>query len=82
MEFINKIYIKIDDHWFDVTNYRDHPGSYSILKKYHLKDASEEFNRVKGHSDGYANGLLDEFLIKDKELVKKIEMLCKKIELK
>lgn len=80
MEFINKIYIKIDDHWFDLTNYKNHPGSYSLLKKYHLKDASEEFNRIKGHNDGYANNLLDEFLITDKELVKKLRCYVKKIE--
>ena len=32
----DKIYIKIDNFWFDLTNYKDHPGGLRILKKYHL----------------------------------------------
>ena len=34
-----------------------------ILKKFHLKDASNEFNSIKGHSDEYALSLLDKYCI-------------------
>ena len=50
-----KIIIIIDDHYFDVTEYaKTHPGGIRILKKFHLKDSTDEFNKIKGHSDGYA----------------------------
>lgn len=59
-----KIIIIIDDHYFDVTEYaKTHPGGIRILKKFHLKDSTDEFNKIKGHSDGYALGLLDKFCI-------------------
>ena len=48
----DKIIIKIDDYLFDVTEYaNNHPGGYNILKKLNNKDATEEFNSIKGHSD-------------------------------
>jgi cytochrome b involved in lipid metabolism len=28
----NKIYIKIDEVWFDVTNYNNHPGGKEISR--------------------------------------------------
>lgn len=59
-----KIIIIIDCHYFDVTEYsKIHPGGIRILKNFHLKDATESFNQIKGHSDGYALGLLDKFCI-------------------
>ena len=61
---MEKIIIIIDDYYFDVTNYaKDHPGGQKILKKYHLKDATNEFNSIKGHGDEYALSLLDKFCI-------------------
>ena len=60
----SKVIIIIDDYKFDVTDYQHiHPGGKKILQKYNNKDATEAFNNVKGHSDGYALGLLDEFCI-------------------
>ena len=59
-----KVIIIIDDHYFDVTNYLDsHPGGKKFLKKFHLKDASNEFNSIKGHGDEYALSLLDKYCI-------------------
>lgn len=59
-----KIIIIIDDHYFNVTEYaKTHSGGSRILKKFHLKDATDEFNKIKGHSDGYALGLLDNLCI-------------------
>ena len=56
--------IKIDDYLFDVTEYaNNHPGGYNILKKLNNKDATEEFNSIKGQSDSYVYGLLDKFCI-------------------
>ena len=61
---LDKIIIKIDDYLFDVTEYaNNHPGGYNILKKLNNKDATEEFNSIKGHSDSYVYGLLDKFCI-------------------
>ena len=60
----NKIIIKIDNYLFDVTEYaNNHPGGYNILKKLNNKDATKEFNAIKGHCDSYVYGLLDKFCI-------------------
>jgi cytochrome b involved in lipid metabolism len=61
----NKIYVKIDNTWFDLTNYTDHPGGTQIFKKYHLKDATKIFNKVKGHGDSLVFVKLEELEIKD-----------------
>jgi cytochrome b involved in lipid metabolism len=59
-----KIIIFIDDYKFDITEYaHKHPGGKKILKKYNNKDATNAFNNVRGHSDGYVLGLLDKFCI-------------------
>ena len=60
----NKIIIIIDNYKFDVTEYaKIHPGGKKILQKYNNKDATKAFNEIKGHGDGYALSLLDEFWI-------------------
>ena len=60
----NRVIIIIDNHLFDVTDYMNsHPGGKKILQKFHNKDATEAFNEVRGHHDGYVLGLLDEFCI-------------------
>lgn len=41
------IYIKIEDHYFDFTKCPNH--SRSFLQKYHLKDATEQFNAIRSH---------------------------------
>ncbi len=64
MENTEKTIVIIDDHYFDVTEYIDsHPGGKKILKKFHLKDATYEFNSIKGHGDEYAISLLDKYCI-------------------
>jgi cytochrome b involved in lipid metabolism len=65
----DKIYVKIEDHWFDLTEYNTHPGGTEILKKYHLKDATIDFNNIRGHFDGFVDGLLSQFEIKNKLLI-------------
>ena len=61
---MDKIIIIIDEYLFDVTSYADkHPGGKRILKKFHLKDSTEEFNKIKGHGDGYILGLSEELCI-------------------
>lgn len=65
----NKIYVKIDNYWFDLTNYNDHPGGYDIFTKYHLKDATEIFNNVRGHCDSYVIEKLKDYEIKNKLLI-------------
>jgi len=65
----DKIYVKIDDHWFDLTEYNSHPGGMEILKKYHLKDATNEFNKIKGHDDEIVYEKLKKSEIKNKLLI-------------
>jgi cytochrome b involved in lipid metabolism len=64
-----KIYVKIDDNWFDLTEYNSHPGGLAILKKYHLKDATNEFNKIKGHNDENVYETLKKTEIKNKLLI-------------
>lgn len=60
----NKIIIFIDGYKFDVTKYAsEHPGGKKILQKYNNKDATNAFNDVRGHCDGYVLGLLDEMCL-------------------
>ena len=73
----DKIYIRIDNHWFDLTDYKDHPGGTRILKKYHLKEATIEFNSIRGHSDGFAEGKLMEFEIKNILLIVYLNLILK-----
>lgn len=65
----NKIYIRIDNTWFDLSNYKNHPGGIKILRKYHLKDATEEFNNIKGHGDSFVDDKLKSFEIKNYLLI-------------
>jgi len=59
-----QIIIIIDGYKFDVTEYiKDHPGGLSIITQFKNKDATEAFNAVKGHNDGYVLNLLDELCI-------------------
>jgi cytochrome b involved in lipid metabolism len=64
------IYVCIDNYWFDLTNFTEHPGGLSILRKYHLKDASDAFNEIKGHHDEYCYNLMKKYEIKDKDILK------------
>jgi len=63
---MDSIYIQIDGYWFNVTHY-DHPGGKLVLSKYHLKDATEAFNNVRGHVDAYQ--MMSDFEIKDSILL-------------
>lgn len=73
----DKIYIKIEGHWFDITNYDKHPGGKDILKKYHLNDATTAFNGIKGHDDTYVYVLLEEFEIKNPILLVYLNLILK-----
>ena len=60
----NRIVVTIDDYQFDLTGYAsEHPGGRAILNKYKNKDATEIFNRVKGHGDAYVLGVMDDLCI-------------------
>lgn len=60
----NQIIILIDGYKFDVTAYaNDHPGGKKILQKYNKKDATQAFNSVRGHCDGYVLGILESLCI-------------------
>jgi cytochrome b involved in lipid metabolism len=74
----NNIYVKIDNHWFDLTVYDTHPGGSGILKKYHCKDATEFFNNIKGHNDTYVESLLKKQVIKNIFLVKYLDLIEQK----
>lgn len=62
------IYIKLDDHWFDVTEYaKRHPGGEYIIKNYHLKDSTNAFDNVRGHIDSYH--LLEDLEVTDQDII-------------
>lgn len=65
----NKLYVSIDNYWFDLTCFHNHPGGIDIFKKYHLLDATNEFNRIRGHSDEYVSSLLHQYAISNKLLI-------------
>jgi len=73
----DKIYIRIDNYWFDLSNYKDHPGGIGILKKYHLRDATIDFNLIRGHSDEFTEGKLVELEIKDVLLLEYLNLIFK-----
>lgn len=70
-----KIYVRIDETWFDLTNYRNHPGGSSILRKYHMKDATKAFNEIKGHSDSFVDQTLDDYRISDRKLISYLQSI-------
>jgi len=61
----NKIYVQIDNTWFDLTSYTDHPGGAQIFKQYHLKNATKAFNQIRGHGDSLVFSKLEELEIKN-----------------
>jgi len=61
--FNNDIHIKINDIWYDVTEFSEiHHGGKNILKKYHNKDATKAFYDIPGHMP-YVK-VLEQFRIK------------------
>jgi len=68
------IYVSIDNFWFDLSNFKDHPGGVGILKKYHMKDATDSFNEVGGHNDEYCYNLMKKYEITDKDILDKIKL--------
>lgn len=69
----DKIYIKIDGHWFDVTMFTKHPGGTNVLKKNHMKDCTEAFNSIKNHNDTHTDKYLKKYEITDKTLITDLE---------
>lgn len=61
---MSPIIIIIDNHYFDVTEYANkHPGGANIIKKFHLKDATIAFNKIKGHLLQYVEIILNKMRI-------------------
>jgi cytochrome b involved in lipid metabolism len=64
-ELSDKIYVCIDNHWFDLTDFKNHPGGVEILQKYHLNDGTKDFNSIRGHYDEYVVSKLEKYEIKN-----------------
>lgn len=73
----NKIIVKIDNTWFDLSKYApDHPGGgIRFLKKYHLTDVTIFFREQKGHWDAFVDRKLEETEVKDKNLLEILDNL-------
>jgi cytochrome b involved in lipid metabolism len=72
----SRVRIKIDDNWYDVTNFVNiHPGGEKILKKYNNKDATNAFYSINKHYN-YIKAL-DEFLVRDNILIDKLNKKIK-----
>jgi cytochrome b involved in lipid metabolism len=65
------IYVKIFETWYDFTNFKDHPGSYEVLKAYHLKDATNAYLKVI-----IFERIKNEYKIKNEKLIKELEGDC------
>lgn len=77
MNIKDNICICIDNYWFDVTEYASkHPGGIDILRRYHMKDATDAFNDVRGHGD--ALHLLGSLEIHDRNILKILQGNLKK----
>ena len=76
-DFEKKIYVKIDSTWFDFTDFKNHPGGNDILKEYHCKNATEVFNGVKGHFDGYVDSTMDTYVVKNLFLIVYLNLIKK-----
>ena len=68
------IYVKIFETWYDFTNFKDHPGSYEVLKAYRLKDATNAYLKFKGHN---FERIKVEYIIKNEKLIKELEGVCR-----
>ncbi len=69
--FSNSIIIKINNNWYDITEYLDiHPGGADVLINYHLRDATEGFNRLRAHK--YVQETLNKYKITDKATIEKL----------
>ena len=72
--FSNFVIIRINNNWYDITNYiAIHPGGESILKHYHLRDATEPFNKVKSHK--FALETISKYKINDNKIISKLDKL-------
>ena len=60
----DRLIIIIDNYKFDVTEYASkHPGGRAILEKYNKKDATKQFNEIKGYGESVVFDLLDKYCI-------------------
>ncbi len=70
--FSNSVIIKINNNWYDVTDYLDlHPGGAHSLKNWHLRDATANFNRLSSHK--FTTNTLAKYKITDENLISKLE---------
>jgi len=61
---MEKLIIIIEGYQFDVTEFASkHPGGQKVLEKFNGKDATKEFNEIKGHNESFVLDLLDKFCI-------------------
>ena len=65
----NRKFIKIHKVWYEVTHYKNHPGTFFYFKKYNLCDVTEEFDKINGHSDGYVEDILDQYKVDNIPLI-------------
>lgn len=69
--FSNFTIIKINNNWYNVTEYLDiNESKEIILRYYHLRDATEPFNLVK--SDNFNLDTINKYKITDKQLINKL----------
>jgi len=65
--------VLIDNKWYNLTDFLPlHPGGSSIIKKFHMKDATIEFNKVKGHMNFGKS--LNNYMITDENIIMKLNL--------
>ena len=68
--FDSKIIVKIDELWYDLTEFAElHPGGKQVLKRAHKKDVSENFYKIHEHK--HMQNAMKKFLITDEKIIEK-----------
>jgi cytochrome b involved in lipid metabolism len=69
--FSNSMIIKINSNWYDVTKFSNqHPGGTKVLKYWHLRDATNNFNKLECHK--FTQDILSKYKITDDILIDKL----------
>jgi hypothetical protein len=68
--------VLIDNKWYNLTDFLPlHPGGSNIIKKFHMRDATIEFNKVKGHVNFGRS--LNSYMITDENIIMKLNKSLK-----
>ena len=68
----NKLWMIISGKVYDVSEFKDHPGGFSILEELKGKNATVKFTEA-GHPD-YVNGMMEKYYVSDVPVIHQDEL--------